>query len=372
MTLKRLGVGGLAAALGIVVGLLTSMAHAEDRSRTVNVYAWAEYFPPSVIDKFQRATGMHVNMTLFDSVNVAETTMSVGRSNFDVVTMNATPQLVREIPGGYWKKLDRSAIPNAANADPTLLKLLERADPGNQYAVPWMWGTVGVMYNVDKVKALIGSVPAQSLDMVFDKKYSEKLAKCGINILDSWGDILPIVAEYLGLPKLAADPASLKAISAKLAEIKPQLRRIATAGYYEQMADGELCVALGYSGDAMVGRRMVTEGKTGVSIAFTPPAGSVPVFIDSMVIPADSPNPAGAAAFINFMMQPDMSAEVVNFIGFAGGNAAALKLLPPAVRDNPIVYPEPAVRARFELEPAYPPEDVRKYTRLWQQFISGQ
>jgi putrescine transport system substrate-binding protein len=253
----------LAAALGIGMALLASLAHAEDRNRTVNVYAWAEYFPRSVIEKFQRATGMHVNVTLFDSVNVAETTMSVGHSNFDIVTMNATPQLVREIPGGYWKKLERSVVPNAANADPTLLKLLERADPGNQYAVPWMWGTVGVMYNVDKVKALIGSVPAQSLDMVFDKKYSEKLAKCGIDILDSWGDVLPLVAEYLGFPKLAADPASLKAISAKLQEIKPQLRRIATAGYYEQIADGEMCVALGYSGDSMIARRMVAEGRPG-------------------------------------------------------------------------------------------------------------
>lgn len=370
--MKRLRPRRAAAVLGVMSLLLNGLGQAADRSHVVNVYTWAEYFPQSVIDKFQLATGMHVNVTLFDSVNVAETTLSVGHSNYDVVTMNATPQLAREIPGGFWKKLDRSAIPNAANADPAILKLLENADPGNQYAVPWMWGTVGVMYNVDKVKGLIGSVPAQSLDMVFDKKYSEKLAKCGINILDSWGDVLPVVAEYIGLPKLAADAASLKAISAKLQEIKPQLRRIATAGYYEQIADGEMCVALGYSGDAMVGRRMVTEGKTGVSIAFVPPAGSVPVFIDSMVIPGDSANPVGAAAFINFMMRPEISAEVVNFIGFAGGNAAAVTLLPPAVRDNPIVYPGPAVRARFELEPAYPPEDVRQYTRLWQQFISGQ
>ena len=361
-----------ATVFGVMSLLLAALGRGADRSHVVNVYTWAEYFPQSVIDKFQLATGMHVNVTLFDSVNVAETTMSVGHSNYDVVTMNATPQLAREIPGGFWKKLDRSAIPNAVNADPTILKLLQRADPGNQYAVPWMWGTVGVMYNVDKVKALIGSVPVQSLDMVFDKKYSEKLSKCGINILDSWGDVLPIVAEYIGLPKLAADSASLKAIGAKLQEIKPQLRRIATAGYYEQIADGEMCVALGYSGDAMVGRRMVTEGKTGVSIAFMPPAGSVPVFIDSMVIPGDSANPVGAAAFINFMMRPEISAEVVNFIGFAGGNAAAVPLLPPAIRDNPIVYPGPAVRARFEFEPAYPPEDVRQYTRLWQQFISGQ
>ncbi len=358
--------------IGALSLLLSAAGHSADRSHIVNVYAWAEYFPPSVIDKFQQATGMHVNLTLLDSVNVAETTMSVGHSNYDVVTMNATPQLVREIPGGYWKKLDRAAIPNAVNADPIILKLLERADPGNQYAVPWMWGTVGVMYNVDKVKALIGSVPAQSLDLVFDKKYSAKLAACGINILDSWGDVLPVVAEYIGLPRLAADPASLNAIRAKLQEIKPQLRRIATAGYYEQLAEGDMCVALGYSGDSMVARRMVAEGKTGVSVAFTPPAGSVPVFIDSMVIPADSPNPAGAAAFINFMMRPEISAEVVSFIGFAGGNAAAVKLLPPAIRDNPIVYPAPDVRARFELEPAYPPEDVRQYTRLWQQFMSGQ
>lgn len=348
-------------------------AHAAaDRAHVVNIFAWSDYFPQTVIDRFQAATGMRVNLTVLDSPDMAETALSVGNSNYDIVTMNAAPQLGREIPKGFWKQLDAAKTPNVRNADPRILQILQQVDPGNRYAVPWMWGTVGIMYNADKIKSIMAAAPVDSLDMILKKDVAAKFEKCGISILDSWGDILPMVARYIGQPQLSADPAKLNAVLAKLAEIKPLIRRIASSGYYEQLADGELCLSIGYSGDAMIARRMAKDGNTKIQIDYAYAREIVPLFVDSMVIPADTPNFAGASLFINFMMRPEVSAEVTRFIGFASGNAAAIPLLEPAVRDNAVVYPPPAVRARFELERVYSPEEVRVFSRAWQRFKSGQ
>jgi putrescine transport system substrate-binding protein len=345
---------------------------APDRAHVVNVYAWADYFPQSVVQKFQSETGIHVNLAVFDSPDVAETALSVGNSNYDIVTMNASPHLAREIPKGFWKKLDQPQIPNARNADPQILKVMDRVDPGNLYAVPWMWGTVGVIYNADKAKTIVGTLPTESLDVIFKKDLAAKFEKCGISILDSWQDILPLVARYLGQPQLSAEPAQLDAVVKKLEEIRGFLRRISTSGYYEQLADGELCLSIGYSGDAMIARRMAKEGDTKIKIEYAFPRVSVPLYIDSMVIPADSPNYAGALKFINFMMRPEISAEVTRFIGFASGNAAAIAYLDPSTRANNIVYPPAEVRARFETERVYTTDELRIFNRVWQRFRTGQ
>jgi putrescine transport system substrate-binding protein len=325
-----------------------------------------------VVEKFQSETGIHVNYTDFDSPDTAETALSVGSSNYDIVTMNASPHLAREIPKGFWKKLDQSQIPNARNADPQILKLLSQLDPGNLYAVPWMWGTVGVIYNADKVKAIVDPLPAESLDMIFKKELATQFQKCGISVLDSWQDILPLVARYLGQSQLSAEPAQLDAVVKKLQEIKPYLRRIASSGYYEQLADGESCLAIGYSGDAMIARRMAKESNTKIRVEYAFPRVFVPLYIDSMVIPADSPNYAGALKFINFMMRPEISAEVTRFIGFASGNVAALPYLDPSTRTNSIVYPPADVRARFEMERVYTTDELRIFNRAWQRFRTGQ
>jgi putrescine transport system substrate-binding protein len=356
----------------IVMGLASSAQAEQSRQNILNVYAWADYFPQSVIQKFQTETGIHVNYAVFDSPDAAETALSVGSSNYDIVTMNAVPHLVREIPHGFWRRLDLSQIPNARNADPQILHLMQQVDPGNAHAVPWMWGTTGVIYNVDKAKALMGAIPANTLDMVFKKEILEKFARCGVSILDSWQDIMPMVARYLGQPQLSAEPAQLDAVVKKLQEIRPFLRRIATAGYYEQLADGELCLAIGYSGDAMIARRMAKEGNTKVQVDYAFPSGAVPLYVDSMVIPADSPNYTGALKFINFMMRPEISAEVTRFIGFASGNGAAIPYLDPSMRGNGIVYPPAEVRARFETGQVYSMDEMRIFTRVWQRFSSGQ
>ena len=360
-----------AAALGLALGLGMTCAAVADRAKVLNIYAWAEYFPPSVIEKFQSETGIHVNYAMLDSPETAETILSVGNSNYDIVTMNAAPELAREIPRGFWRKLDQAGLPNARNADPQIMQLLKTVDPGNLYAVPWMWGTTGLLYNSDKIKAIMPNAPLDSLDMIFKKDVAAKFAGCGISMLDSWGDVLPMVARYLGQPRLSADKASLDAVMAKLQEIQPYIRRIATAGYYQQLAEGELCLAIGYSGDAMVARRMVNESQGKIKIDYSFAREMVPFYIDSLVVPADSPNPAAALAFINFVMRPEVSASVTRFIGFATANAAAVPLLEPAIRGNTVIYPPPAIRSRFELQRVYTPEETRAFTRAWLLFKSG-
>ena len=359
------------AAVGIFWALTLHGVLAADRAKTLNIYAWAEYFPPALVQKFQAETGIHVNYAVLDSPETAETILSVGHSNYDLVTMNAAPELAREIPKGYWKKLDPASLPNAKNADPQIMHLLQGADPGNLYAIPWMWGTTGLIYNSDKIKAAMPNAPLDSLDLVLKKSVAAHFSSCGISMIDSWGDILPMVSRYIGQKRLSAEKADLDAVMGKLQEIQPLLRRIATAGYYQQLAEGDLCLAIGYSGDAMVARRMVAESHGTIKIDYSFAREMVPFYIDSMVIPADSPNPAAAQAFINFVMRPEASASVTRFIGFATANAAAVPLLEPPVRDNAIIYPPAAIRARMELQPVYTPEETRAFTRAWLVFKSG-
>lgn len=359
------------AALGLSLWLGMGCAAAADRAKALNIYAWSEYFPPALIAKFQTETGIHVNYAVLDSPETAETILSVGHSNYDIVTMNASPELAREIPKGFWRKLDLARVRNARNADPQIMRLLASVDPGNQYAVPWMWGTTGLIFNGDKIRAIMPNAPLDSLDMILKKDVAAKFAGCGISMLDSWGDVLPMVSRYLGQPRLSAAKPDLDAVMAKLQEVQPYLRRISTAGYYQQLAEGELCLAIGYSGDAMVARRMVNESHGKVKIEYSFTREMVPFYIDNMVIPADSPNPAAALAFIDFVMRPEISASVTRFIGFATANAAAVPLLEPAVRSNTLIYPPPEIRSRFELQRVYTPEETRAFTRAWLTFKSG-
>src|ERR1700676_1057797 len=359
------------AAVGFNLWLGLSCGVAADRTKVLNVYAWSEYFPAALISAFQTETGIHVNYAVLDSPQTAETILSAGHSNYDIVTKNASPELAREIPKGFWMKLDQAQLPNARNADPHIMQLLKSVDPGNQYDVPWMWGTTGLIYNSAKINAIMPKAPLDSLDMILKKDVAAKFAGCGISMLDSWEDVLPLVSRYLKQPRLSADRPELDAVMAKLREVQPYLRRISTAGYYQQLAEGELCLAIGYSGDAMVARRMVNESHGSVKLEYSFVREMVPFYIDNMVIPADSPNPAAALAFINYVMRPEISASVTRFIGFATANAAAVPFLEPAVRDNTLIYPPPAVRSRFELQKVYTPEETRAFTRAWLRFKSG-
>ncbi|MFO1466813.1 MAG: extracellular solute-binding protein [Steroidobacteraceae bacterium] len=364
----------LAGPLCLVILLCLTMspaAIAAEDGRTVNVYSWVDYFPKDVRERFQRDTGIKVNYTVFDNPDAVETVLSVGHSGYDVVIVNASPHLAREAPRGFFTPLDKARLPNIRHADAQLMKVLQGADPGNRYAVPWMWGTTGVMYDRARLQSLIRTPPANPLDLILRKDLGARFAKCGVSVLDSWVDVLPMVARYLGQKDLSAEPAALEPVVAALMAIRPNLRLIASSGYFEQLANGDLCLALGYSGDAMIAQRMVRETGLQRSIDYAFPVEAVPLYIDSMTIPAGAPHAAAAHTFIDYMMQPPVSANVVGQIGFGAGNADAVPLLPTTMRNNPAVFPPAEVRAKFYLGRLYTPEETRTFTRAWQRFKTG-
>jgi putrescine transport system substrate-binding protein len=340
-------------------------------AKVLNLYSWAEYFPSSVLEQFEAETGIKVNYSFFDSNDVAETTLSAGHSGFDLVTVNASPHLGRQIPRGLWLPLDKSKLHNLANVDPKLLQMLEKVDPGNRFALPYMWGTIGIIYNPDKIRAIMPDAPVESLDMVLRPSVVTRFSTCGVSVLSSWVDMLPIISKYLGQPDLSADPAQLDAVARSFASVRPSIRRITTSGYYDQLARGELCLAIGYSADAMVARRRAAAFRTHVRIEFSQPLEYVPTYIDAYAIPADARNVDAALKLIDFTLRPEVGAVIAHATGFAVANAAAVERLEPELRNNPIVYPPAAVRARFALGRGYSMEETRMFSRVWLRLKTG-
>jgi putrescine transport system substrate-binding protein len=362
-------------ALRIAVLLLAihgfaATARSAGTERVLNLMSWSEYFPAPLLRRFERETGIHVNYTTMDSNDVMETTLSAGHSGFDLVTVNASPHLAREIPKHLWQPLDKTKIRTLGNADPSVMRALRRVDPENRYAVPWMWGTVGVLYNPD----LVGRIDREAvpmIDRIFRPALVDRYRDCGVLLLDSWVDVLPVLSDWLGQPDFSAEPAALAAVSRAFRAIRPSIRRVNTSGYYQQLAEGEACLALGYSGDAQIARRIAKEAGKGVRIEFAVPTGRVPIFVDSFAIPADAPHVANAHAFIEFAMRPENAAEVAAYIGFATGNVAAIALLPAEARDNAAIYPPAEVRARFTLGRAFTVAEERTFGRAWLRMKSG-
>jgi putrescine transport system substrate-binding protein len=340
--------------------------------RVLNLYSWAEYFPDSIIRKFEAETGIKINYSVFDSNDVAETTLSAGQSGFDLVTVNASPHLGRQVPKGLWRPLDTSKLHNLENVDAKLLEMLARVDPGNRYAIPYMWGTTGLIYNPDKIGSILPDAPVNSLAMVFRPGLATQFKGCGISILDSWVDMLPIISGYLGQPDLSADPDALGAVAKTFALVRPSIRRVTSSGYYDQLARGELCLSIGYSADAMVARRRAAELGNGVRIEFSQPQELVQVYIDAYAIPASARNVDAALKFIDFTLRPDIGAEIARATGFAVANSAAVARLEPELRNNHIVYPPPEVRERFTLGRGYTMEETRMFSRIWLRMKTGQ
>ena len=339
--------------------------------RVLNLYSWAEYFPDAVIRQFEAETGIKVNYSVFDSNDVAETTLSAGQSGFDLVTVNASPHLGRQIPKGLWRALDRSKLHNLGNVDGRILEMLARVDPGNRYAIPYMWGTTGLIYNPDKIRSILPEAPVTSLAMVFRPDVVSRLRGCGVSVLDTWVDMLPIISAYVGQRDLTAEPEQLRTIADTFALARPSIRRVTSSGYYDQLARGELCLSLGYSADAMVARRRAADLGNGTRIEFSQPDEMVQLYIDAYAVPSTARNVDEALLFIDFTLRPDIGVEIAKATGFAIANAAAVARLEPELRDNHIVYPPPEVRARFTLGRGYTMTETRLFSRTWLRMKTG-
>ena len=337
----------------------------------VNVYNWSDYIDPATLEQFTAETGIKVNYDVFDSNEVLETKLLAGKTGYDVVVPGAA-FMERQIKAGVFRKLDRSLLPNWTNLDPEILERVALHDPGNEYSVNHMWGTTGIGYNVGKVKAIDPNAPVDSWSIILDPAQVAKYKDCGVSVLDAPTEMLKVVLAWKGKDPNSQDPADLQMAEDALMAIRPFVRMIHSSNYIDALANGEICLAVGWSGDVLQSRDRAAEVGQGVEVAFSVPKEGTIIWFDMYAIPADAPHPNNAHAFINFMMKPEVAAANSNFVNYATGNAASLELVDESVRNDPGVYPPAEVKAKLFPDLAAADDFTRLVNRSWTRFTTGQ
>jgi putrescine transport system substrate-binding protein len=346
-------------------------APAPQAERVVNVYNWADYIAPDVLAEFTAATGIAVNYDTFDSQELLETKLLAGRSGYDVVVVSAH-FLERLVPAGAFRPLDRQQLPGLANLDPALTAILARFDPGNAHAVGYTWGTAGIGYDVSRLGELAPDAPLDSWRLAYDPAVLERLAGCGISVVDSPSDVIGSVLVSLGFDPNRPTAAQLAAAERSLLAIRPYVRKIDAQNQINDLAGGSVCLLVTWSTNVHVARRRAEEAGADADFRYFVPKEGSTAWFDSLAIPADAPHPEAAHAFIEFMLRPDVAARNANFIGSATMNAAATPLVEAALRDDPGIYPGPEVLARLEPLRARTQEHSREENRIWTRFRTGR
>lgn len=340
-------------------------------AKVLNLFIWADYLAPDTISRFEQQSGIKVNVAFYDSNEQLETKLLAGNSGYDVVVPSAS-FFERQIKAGVYLPLDKSRLPNLKNADPALMARITANDPGNMHGVIYMWGTIGLGVNEKMIRALLPDAPLDSWRLVFDPAIAAKVAKCGINFLDSPAEMMRVVYSYMGKDPNSTDPADLAAAEKLLGGIRPYIRNISTADYIEALANGDLCIAVGYNGDLLQSRDRARDAKKGIDITYQTPKEGTVLWFDNMAIPADAPHPDSAYAFINYILVPQVTADISNFKRFANGNLASQQLLAADVRSDPGIYPTPEIMRRLKVQTADSADQARAQTRAWQKFKTGQ
>lgn len=358
----------------LLVSLLTACGgHGKPPAaeNTLNIYTWADYIAPDTIANFERETGINVRYSIYESNEVLATKLLTGHTNYDVV-LPSSFFFDRLLKAGVFRKLDKSALPNYGNLDPEIVQKLAVYDPGNQYAVPYLWFTTGIGYNVGKVRERLGSGEFDSWSMLLDPKNAAKLADCGILIIDSPTDVLSSVLIYLGKNPQSRDPADWTLAADTLQKIRPYVRAIDSLDVIPELVNGSLCMALGWSGDIMAARYRAREAGNGVDLRYFIPKEGGLIGVDMMAIPADAPHPENAAKWMNYLMRPEVMAAITNTVKYPNGNRASLPFVQDPIKNDPQIYPSADTRATLHAIPAMTPDQVRLVTRLWTRFRTGQ
>ena len=352
-------------------------AQAAAEEKVLNVYNWSDYIAEDTIANFEKETGIKVNYDTYDGNEMLETKLLAGSSGYDVVVPSAS-FMERQIKTGTYQKLDKSKLPNLSNVDADIARQAEKHDPGNEHSVVYMWGTTGIGYNVDKVEKALGkNAPVDSWALVYDPKNAAKLKGCGVAVLDSPSEITSTVLAYLGKDPNSQSPEDLAAVEETLLKVRPSIRYIHSSQYINDLANGEICVAVGYSGDMLQARDRAAEaaeankGKANVIKYSVPKQGTI-IWFDMMGIPKDAPHPNNAHAFINYILKPEVAASISNFVNYANGNAAATAMVDESVRNDPGVYPPPEVKAKLFPDLSETQEYTRLLNRTWTRFRTGQ
>jgi putrescine transport system substrate-binding protein len=355
--------------LGFLIAALIASAVAADE-RVVNVYNWTDYIDPDVLTQFSTETGIRVVYDVYDSNDIVETKLLAGNSGYDVVVPSDS-NIAREIKAGTLMKLDKSKLPNLVHMWPFVMDRLAAFDPGNQYAVDYMWGTAGLGINLDMVKQRLGDVPLDTWRLFLDPGYAAKLADCGIHVIDTPEDVIQGTLSYLGINPNSDGPVDIEKAGAALEKVRPYIQKFGSSEYINALANGDICMAVGYSGDVLQARDRAREAKNGVNIAYILPKEGALMWLDSLVIPADAPHPDEAHAFIDFMMRPEIAAANSNYILFANGNRDSQPLLAKDVISDEAIYPDAATLGRLFNSATYDPRSQRVLTRMWTTLKAG-
>jgi putrescine transport system substrate-binding protein len=360
--------------IGIAIAVLLPAARAEEHQ--LHIYNWSDYIAPDTIANFEKETGIAVTYDVYDGNEVLEAKLLAGHSGYDIVVPSASPYMARQIVAGAYLPLDKAKLPNLRNLDPRLMALAAIADPGNAHGVPYLWSVTGIGYNVAMVERALGgsaggTLPRDSLALLFAPALAQKLAPCGIELLDTPQEVILAALAYLGIDPTSRDLADLARAAALLDRVRPYMRRFHSSQYINDLASGDICIALGYSGDVIQARNRASEAGSGVEIAFRVPREGAQMSIDMLGIPVDAPHPDNAHRFIDYILRPEVIAAVTNAVSYPNPNLAATPFVAPAIRDDPGIYPPDPVRRLFYIDRPAPRAYERVRMRAWNRMKSG-
>jgi putrescine transport system substrate-binding protein len=350
--------------LTCVVPLLC--AHAE--APTLRIFGWGDYIDQRALDKFTGETGIQVQYDIYNSLSELEATVALARSGYDIIMPTNEPTLSRLVRGDRLARIDRAKVPNWKNLDPALMRMVATADPGNKHGAIYLWGTLGLGMLPDKVRALVPDVPLDSLDLLFKPENAQRLQSCGITILDSPPEVIPTVLHYLGLSPSSTSATDLAAVERTLMGIRPYIRTFSATSALETLANGSTCLALAFSGNVLQAVVRAKAANRGVNVAYYAPRGGAQASFDVLAIPIDAPNKDAATAFINFMLRPEIIADISNVTRYANAVPASHPMIDPALLNDPNAFPTDK-----EMVTSYTPGPVTlapKMARnqLWKRF----
>ncbi|WP_171946408.1 extracellular solute-binding protein [Hyphomicrobium sp. CS1GBMeth3] len=356
--------------LALLVAGATGAYAAPTTAKTVNIFFWFEYVPQRVIDEFERETGIKVVYDTFEATEMLTTKVLSGKTGYDIVmpTASSSGQL---ITAGALQRLDNARLPNTKSLDADALRFLADQDPGNAYAVPYLHGTTGIMHNPKLIATRMPDAPTNSLDIIFKPEIASRFTDCGIAVADSPEGIMSVALNYLGFDPFSTDPAEIQKAEELLIAARPNIRHFKTGSIINEMAAGDLCLALGWSGDAFIAADRAAEANADVEVHYAIPKEGTEIFFDVMTIPADAPHPEAAYAFIDFLLTPRVMAEITNTLSYPNSNTAATPHVDERIRSNPNIYPPTDITAKLFAAKPRDAASLRTVTRAWTRFTSG-
>jgi putrescine transport system substrate-binding protein len=358
-------------AFGLAASLVTALPAAPAQEKVVNIYNWSDYIDPAVLKNFEAETGIKVRYDVYDSNDALESKLLAGKTGYDVVVPTQY-YMARQVQAKLLRPLDMAKLPNAKNLDPALMERLARFDPGNRHAVIYLWGTSGIGLNADKIRQRMANPPAYSLRMLFDPAVVSKFADCGVVMLDAPDEIMVAALKYLGLDPNAKDADSIAKAEAAVMNVRPYIRKFHSSQYINDLANGDACLAYGFSGDILQARSRAEEGKNGVRVQYLLPKEGAQQWFDVMAIPADAPNVDNAHAFINYVLQPKVMARITNAVQYPNAVPASLQFVDKeAMTDRDVFPPAEAVKNLYTVQP-FNQSEQRLLTRAWTRVKGGR